>query len=233
MARITRKELKTDKFALEVEHGLTFFEEHQKEIVRFGGVALAVVALGLGIRFYQGRQHGVREAALARAIQVQETGVGPTIQGASPTFPTQQVKEESAVKAFTDLKKTYPGSDQAEIAEYYLGSLHSDQGNLAEAEKSFQEVAQKGDAKYASLAKLSLAQVYFAEGKPDQAQKILQDLMAHPTLFVSADQCSITLARGLMATKPAEARKILDGLRNRPGSVGQVALSLYSDLPPQ
>jgi hypothetical protein len=137
------------------------------------------------------------------------------------------------VKAFTDLKKNYPGSDQAEIAEYYLGSLHSDQGNLAEAEKSFQEAAQKGDAKYASLAKLSLAQVYFAEGKADQAQKVLQDLMSHPTIFVSADQCSITLARGLMATKPAEARKILDGLRNRPGSVGQVALSLYGEIPPQ
>jgi predicted negative regulator of RcsB-dependent stress response len=233
VARITRKELKTDKFALEVEHGLTFFEEHQKEILRFGGVALAVVALGLGIRFYQGRQHGVREAALSRAIQVQETGVGPITPGASPTFPTQQVKDEAAVKTFAELKKNYPGSDQAEIAEYYLGAIHSDQGDLAGAEKSFQEVAQKGDAKYASLAKLSLAQVYFAEGKADQAQKVLQDLMSHPTIFVSADQCSITLARGLMATKPAEARKILDGLRNRPGSVGQVALSLYGEIPPQ
>jgi predicted negative regulator of RcsB-dependent stress response len=233
VARITRKELKTDKFALEVQHGLTFFEQHQKEIVRFGAVALAVVAIGLGIRFYQGRQHRVRETALARAIQVQETGVGPTIQGASPTFPTQQVKEEAAVKAFTDMKKNYSGSDQAKIAEYYLGAIHSDQGNLAEAERSFQEVAQNGDAKYASLAKLSLAQIYFAEGKLDQAQKVLQDLTAHPTIFVSADQASIALARGLMATKPAEARKILDGLRNRPGSVGQVALSLYSELPPQ
>jgi predicted negative regulator of RcsB-dependent stress response len=137
------------------------------------------------------------------------------------------------VKAFTDLKKSYPGSDQAEIAEYYLGSIHSDQGNLAEAEKSFQDAAQKGDAKYASLAKLSLAQVYFAQGKPDAAQKVLQDLIAHPTIFVSAEQASIALARGLIPTKPAEARKILDGLKNRPGSVGQVALSLYSDLPPQ
>jgi predicted negative regulator of RcsB-dependent stress response len=233
VARITRKELKTDKFALEIEHGFTFFEEHQKEILRFGGVALAVVALGLGIRFYQGRQHGVREAALSRAIQVQETGVGPITPGAAATFPTQQVKDEAAVKTFAELKKNYPGSEQAEIAEYYLGAIHSDQGDLAGAEKSFQEVAQKGDAKYASLAKLSLAQVYFAEGKPDQAQKVLQDLMSHPTVFVSADQCSITLARGLMATKPAEARKILDGLRNRPGSVGQVALSLYGEIPPQ
>src|SRR5207237_5889490 len=136
----------TDKFALEVEHGLTFFEEHRKEIVRYGGVVLAVVAIGLGIRLYQGRQHSLREAALAKAIQVQVTGVGPITPGAAATFPTQQVKDEAAVKAFSDVKKSYSG-DEAEIAEYYLGAIRSDQGNLAEAEKSFLEVSQKGDEK--------------------------------------------------------------------------------------
>lgn len=233
MARITRKELKSDKFALEVEHGLTFFEEHQKEIVRYGGIALALVAVYFGIRLYTGRQHGFREAALVKAIQVQETGIGALVQGASPTFPTQQVKDEAALKAFSDLKKSYPGAEEAAIAEYYLGAIRSDQGNLAEAEKSFQEVAQKGDEKYASLAKLSLSEVYFAEGKPDQAEKTLRDLMAHPTIFVSSEQAQIGLARGILQSKPAEARKLLDGLRNRPGSVGQLAITLYGELPPQ
>ena len=41
MSRITRKELKTDKFALEIGHTVTFFEEHRQEIIRYGGVALA------------------------------------------------------------------------------------------------------------------------------------------------------------------------------------------------
>ncbi|PWT99774.1 MAG: hypothetical protein C5B51_26510 [Terriglobia bacterium] len=233
VARITRKELKTDKFALEVEHGLTFFEQHQKEITRYGGIVLVVAAVVFGIRLYLGHQHTVRETALAKAILVQETGVGPAVQGASATFPTQQVKEEAAVKAFSDVKKSYAGHDEGEIAEYYLGAIRADQGNLGEAEKSFQEVAQKGDEKYASLAKLSLGQVYFAEGKPDQAEKILRELIAHPTIFVSAEQAQIALARGLLPSKPAESRKILDGLRNRPGTVGQVALTLYSELPPQ
>jgi predicted negative regulator of RcsB-dependent stress response len=233
VARITRKELKSDKFALEVEHGLTFFEEHQKEIVRYGGVALAVVAVYFGIRLYMGRQHSVREAALAKAIQVQETGVGPLVQGASTTFPTQQVKDEAALKAFSDLKKSYPGAEEGKIAEYYLGAIHSDQGNLAEAEKSFQEVAQKGDEKYSSLAKLSLSQLYFAQGKPDQGEKTLRDLIAHPTIFVSSEQAQIALARGILRSKPAEARKLLDGLRNRPGSVGQQAITLYGELPAQ
>ena len=138
MARITRKELKSDKFALEVEHGLTFFEEHRDEIVRYGAIALVVVALLIGFRYYRAHQLSLRQVALGRAIRVQETAVGPVVQGGSPTFPTQQVKDEAALKAFSELKSKYSGSDEAEIAEYYLGSIRADQGNMAEAEKSFQ-----------------------------------------------------------------------------------------------
>ena len=81
MARITRKELKTDKFALEVEHTVTFFEEHQKEIIRYGAIALAVIVLIIGYSMYARRQHSKREEALARAIQVQEAPVGPPTPG--------------------------------------------------------------------------------------------------------------------------------------------------------
>jgi hypothetical protein len=233
VARITRKELKSDKFALEVQHGLTFFEVHQKEILRYGGIALGVIALAFGASTYKRHQQGIRQEVLARAIQVQETSVGPVIPGGAPMFPTQQVKDEVALKAFAEVKTKYAGSDEAEISEYYTASIRADQGNMAEAEKGFQEVTQKGNERYASLARLSLAQVYFAEGKVDLAEKTLRDLAAHPTLFVSADQANIALARGLMPTKPAEARKILDPLRNRQGATGQVALTLYGELPPQ
>jgi predicted negative regulator of RcsB-dependent stress response len=233
VARITRKELKSDKFALEVELGLNFFEAHQAEIIRYGGIALALAAIIFGFFSYRRHQQTLREQVLSRAIQIQETSVGPPTQGASNTFPTQQVKEEAALKAFGEVASKYSGSDEAEIAQYYTASIHADQGNLPEAEKGFQEVAQKGNARYASLAKLSLGQVYFAEGKPDLAQKTLTDLAAHPTVFVSADQANIALARGLMATKPVEARKLLETLKNRQGAVGQVALTLYGELPAQ
>jgi predicted negative regulator of RcsB-dependent stress response len=233
VARITRKELKTDKFALEVEHGLTFFEEHQKEIYRYGGIALALVAVYFLVAYYERRQHTGREAALGRALQIEETSVAPSAAGATTatSFPTQQVKDDVALKAFNEVKTKYSGSDEGEIAEYWIGSIRSDQGNLAEAEKSLKEVAQKGDDRYASLAKLSLSQVYFAEGKMDDGRKVLEDLIAHPTLFVSKDQATIALARALIATKPEEARKLLEPLRTRGDSVAQVALTLYGQLP--
>ena len=46
---------------------------------------------------------------------------------------------------------------------------------------------------------------------------MLRDLIAHPTIFVSKEQATITLARYLAPKKPAEARKLLDPLRAEPG----------------
>jgi len=231
VSRITRKELKSDKFALEVEHTVTFFEEHQQEIIRYGAIAVGVIVLILGFMVYRSHQHTQRQQALTAAIRVQEAPVGGISATGGLTFPTQEAKDAEATRVFTDLQNKYSGSDEAQIAEYYLGAIKADQGKLAEAEKSFQQVAQHGDDQYASLAKLSLAQIYFSDGRAPQGESTLRDLIAHPTAFVSKDQASLMLARMLMAKNPAEARKLLDPLRTVPGTVGQVALTMYGELP--
>lgn len=231
MARITRKELKTDKFALEVEQTVTFFEEHRKELIRYGGIALGLVALILAYTVYSRHQHSAREEALAKAIQFQETPVGPAAAPGAQSFPTQQAKDQATTQAFTALSSDYSGTPEGEIALYYLACIQADQGKMATAEKGFLEVSQKGDDRYSSLAKLSLAQIYFSDGRDAEGEKLLRDLMAHPTMFVSKDQATITLARFLMIKKPAEARKLLDPLKTQPNQVGQLALTLISQIP--
>ena len=232
MSRITRKELKSDKFALEVEHGITLFEEHQKEIARYGGIALAAAVLIFGYVIYSRHEHTTREQALSAAIRVQEAPVGISGNGGL-AFPTQEAKDQESTRVFTDIQSKYSGSTEGEIAQYYLGAVKADQGKLAEAEKLFAEVAQRGDAKYASLAKLSLAQIYFADGRDAQGEKALRELIDHPTEFVSKEQATISLARFLAPKKPVEARKLLEPLRTQPGAVSQVALTLIGELPPQ
>jgi predicted negative regulator of RcsB-dependent stress response len=231
VARITRKELKSDKFALEVEHTVTLFEEHRQELVRYGGIAIAVALVIVGYLIYSGHRHTDREMALSHAITVQEAPVGGVDANGGLSFPTQEAKDVEALKVFGDLKSKYPGTNEAEVAQYYLGSILADQGNLAQAEKSFLEAAEKGNAQYSSLAKLSLAQIYFSDGREAQGEVILRDLMAHPTVFVSSEQATITLARFLMAKKPADARKLLEPLRTQQGAVGQVALTLLGEMP--
>lgn len=230
MSRITRKELKTDKFALEVEHGLSFFEHHKNEAVKYAAIALGVVVLIVGFTVYQRGQHNNRQQALAGAIRVQEAAVGQAGNGGL-VFPSQDAKDQETLRVFSDVQAKYSGSAEGEIAQYYLGSIKADQGKLAEAEKLYQDVAQKGDDKYASLAKLALAQIYFSDGRADQGEKVLRDLIAHPTVFVSADQATISLARFLAPRKGAEARKLLEPLRTRQGTAGQLAISLLGEIP--
>ena len=132
MSRITRKELKSDKFALEVEHGITFFEEHKQEIARYGTIALAVVVLIFGYNIYSKHEHTVREQALSAAIRIQEAPVGAPGNG-GPSFPTQEAKDLEALRVFSDLQSKYSGSAEGQIAQYYLGAIKADQGKLAEA----------------------------------------------------------------------------------------------------
>jgi predicted negative regulator of RcsB-dependent stress response len=233
VSRITRKELKSDKFALEIEHSITFFEEHQKEITRYGTIALGAAVLIFGFVIYSRHEHSNREQALAAAIRIQEAPVGGASGNGGLAFNTQDQKDQETVKAFSDLQSKYSGSTEGEIAGYYLAAIKADQGKIAEAEKLFNEVAQKGNPKYASLSKLSLAQIYFSDGRDAQGEKTLRELIANPTDFVSKEQATISLARAIAAKKPAEARKLLEPLRTQPGNVSQVALTLIGELPPQ
>jgi len=67
----------------------------------------------------------------------------------------------------------------------------------------------------------------------DLGEKTLRELIAKPTIFVSKEQAAITLARYLMPTKPAEARKLLDPLLKVPGVVGQTAIQAYGEIAPR
>lgn len=234
MDRITRKDLKTDKFALELGHTVTFFEEHQKEIARYSGIAVAVAALIVGWVVYRGHQHQARQLDLAKAIAVQEAPVGGVSASGNLTFPTDEAKYAASSKAFRDLAKQYAGTPEGEIAEYYIASIEADKGNMATAEKGFREVGEKGNAEYASLAKLSLAQIYFSDGRNPQAETVLRDLMAHPSIFVSKEQATLALTQYLIHKDPNQARRLLEPLRVSPvDAVRNVAVSQIAELPQQ
>ncbi len=228
--RITRKELKTDKFAVEIEHTVEFVAGHRRQMILWASGAVAVAAIAVGIYFFMGHQQTVRAAALAEAIETQQAQVGPPNPNALMTFPTEEAKRTAVIKAFSELAARYSGSDEGAIAKYYLGTVASDQGKLADAQKLFQEAIDSGDKNYASLARYSLAQIYLAQKRQADAESILRDLIAHPTLFVSKEQATIELAKSLAATKPAEAKKLLDPLRAETGPVGQAAMAAIGDV---
>ena len=90
----------------------------------------------------------------------------------------------------------------------YLAGAQADKGNLPQAEKLYKDVVDSAPSDYASLAKIALAQVYAAEGKNSDAEKVMHSLIDHPTTLVSKDQATIELAELLIPTNPAEAKQV-------------------------
>ena len=233
MDRQTRKDLKTDKFAEDVFDVFEWVSVHKAEVVRYGAVLMAVVLIIVGVVYYNRSQAVVRGEALAKALRIDDATTGEVVQPTNMHFDTDGEKDKAKVQAFTDLSAKYSGTQEGAVADMYLGSYAVDAGNMAEAEKRYRRVVEEGPKAYAGLARLSLAQVYASEGKMADAEKILRDAMANPSLTVSKEHATIVLGELLAQTNPAEAHKLIDPLRTSlRGAISRTAITDSANLPP-
>jgi predicted negative regulator of RcsB-dependent stress response len=236
VARLTRKELKSDKFALEVQHSVEFVTEHRQQLIRWGGIGGAVVVLVLAVFLYRNHMHNVRQEALHHAIQIQNAAIGNP-SSASPyaiMYTTDEDRQKAAVQAFTDLAAKYPGTDEGTIGEFFLGTNAADQGKIAEAEKRFKLVVNSSNQNYSSMAKLSLAQVYASEGKLADGEKLIQSIIDHPTALVSKESAQLALGELLLKSDPARARKLIEPLRGSArANISKAAIDAIAELPQQ
>ncbi len=231
MDRLTRKELKSDKFALEVQHSVEYVSEHRRQLVRWGGVAAVAVLLIAGGFVYRNYERAVRQEKLAAAMQIMNANIGQNPNDNTLSFPSEEERDKAFNKAFTELAAKYPGTDEGLLAEFYLGTHAADAGNIDEAGKHYKVVADAGSGPYSSMAKLSLAQIYVAQGKQKDGESLIQSVIDHPTELVSKEAATIALARLVAPKDPARARKMLEPLRGSPrSSISRGALNALDDL---
>ena len=232
MDRVTRKELKSDKFALEVQHSVEYVTSHRQMLTKWGTVAGVAIIVVVAVFLYMNHESGVREQAFQAAQRVENATVGPAQNEYTLAFPTQAEKDKAANKAWSDLAVRFGGSQEGVIANYYLGSHAADTGNLQEAAKRFQTVIDNGSKDYAAIAKLALAQVDASQNKLNDARNLVQSVIDHPTATVSKEEATIALAHLLAPTDPGAARKLLEPLRsNERAAVSRAALTALSELP--
>jgi len=220
--RITRKQLKSDDFAIQVEHTVEFFDEHRKQAIQYGAAAAVVVLLVVGGFAYSRQQHKVREQAMTVAYATERTPVGAQAPSGR-TLSTPGEKTAAVIKAYTDVAGKYPGSDQGVLAEYRLGAIAADDGDLELAGRHYQKAVDSKDGNFASLAALALADIYKSQGKMAEAEKLLRGLIDKPSDFVSKDEATIALARLIAQSRPEEAKKLLDPYINGHDAVSRTA----------
>lgn len=231
MDRISRKDLKTDKFAEEVTHTVEYLSEHKKALLRWGGAAVAIVVIAVAVWAWRNYAKAQRQEELVQALRIQAANIGPpTGNPFLLSYPTAAEKEAAAKKAFSDIIAKHPGTEEAYVARFYLGVIAADAGRIQEAQKAFEDVMANAKAPMASVAKLALAQLLQAQNKLPEAEKLLRELMQKPTELVSKEQATIALARVLAETNPGEARKLLEPLRTARGPVSRAALNALAEL---
>jgi predicted negative regulator of RcsB-dependent stress response len=232
--KLTRKELKSDKFALEVQHSVQYVSGHREQMLKWGAPALALVLIVAAVFYYRTYQHDARQEALHQAMRIQNASVGPSQNEYVITFPTTEARKAAVLKSWRELATKYPGSEEGGVAEFFLGTNAADDGNLPEAEKHFKASIDAGSGPYASLGKLALAQVYGGEGRTKEGEQVLQSLMDHPTVLVSKETATLALADLVKKSDPARAKKLVDPLRTSTRSaISKAAITFDGDLPAQ
>ncbi len=180
---------------------------------------------------YSSRQATARELALRDARYVLNATVGGTAVAPNKSYATEAEHEKATTEAFTQLGDKYAGSTEASIARLYLASQALDRGEVDKAVALYRQVADNAPTEFESTAKLALAQVLWGQGKTDEAKKLLEGLISSPTIFVSADQASLILGRLQINSNPAEAKKILEKLRESSTAVSSMAVELLGQIP--
>ena len=233
MDRITRKSLKDDKFAAEVGHSVEYISGHRQQVLRYGGIAAVVLALAIGIFFYRQHRKTLVHQSLYKALETYHALVTDEERPGRVTFKTEADKNNKALREFEALTKDFSGTTEGQIARYYLGLVHRDMGKMAEAQKHLEQATREGPDYTRALARLSLADVYIAQGMDEEARKVYEYLIKNPTDAVSEGRAQLAMARYLSSRKPEDARKLLQDLIKRPGTISAAAGMILRDLDPR
>ena len=222
MAHISRKELKKDEVRETIDHGAEAVYTHQKLVAYVLGIALIVAIAVFGWRFYSQRQTMKASAALDDAMKVYDARVRAPGEPEEPgelTYIVEKNKFEDASKKLLEVAQRYPRTRPGQVALYYASLSLEKLGRDAEAQKWLQQLTGSGDSDFAALAHFELAQIADRTGKPDEAVKLYQQLIAKPTLLVPKPVVMLALADHWRKTNPAEAAKLYNEIKTEfPGT---------------
>jgi predicted negative regulator of RcsB-dependent stress response len=212
---LTRHELKEqlqhDQFQESVAGALNYATSHKQRIIQWGILA-GIVAIVIGVFFWiSAHRRTLRQQDLQAAMAVVDAQVGPSNEYVK-TFATQDEKLKASIKALRGISEKYTGTKEGFFAQYYLGTLESQNNDQQSAEKDLRAVA-SSSSESSALAKIALAQIYIGMNRTSDAQNLLKELVNKPTDLVSKGQAEILLAQLDSKSNPTQAKKVLDRLK--------------------
>ena len=100
---LSRRDLKQDAFSARVQGSVISLTQHKREVVRYGGIALAVILVAAGVWYFRSAQTSVRQQSLGEAMTVYTGTIGGNPAPGVPNYPTEAAKDDAVTKAFTKI----------------------------------------------------------------------------------------------------------------------------------
>jgi predicted negative regulator of RcsB-dependent stress response len=223
----TRHALKQDKLALAAKGSVSWVTEHQGGVVRWliwGGIAAAVL---IGALVFFVMQTSAAATALGAALDTYSAPLAVPGAPASPGgFTSSSDRSKAANQQFVAAAGKYGWLPEGSKAHYFAGVTDMEVGQAGPAENELKAAANAWSRNTANLAKLALAQLYHQTGRDPQAISLYNELIAKPSVTVSAPVAQLGLTDMYVAEgKQDQARALWAKIKDadKDGMAGSIA----------
>lgn len=218
MKRTERQHLKENELRSLALTARGALEAKKRETTLTLGIVAVVAAIAVGYFAWRETVQGRAHALLAEAVAVQDARIGPPPAPGQPEqglrFATERERAQAALTKLKVAADAYPSTDAGLYARYQEGATQMILGNPSGAAAAYQQVIDKGgNAIYAQMARLGLAEARARSGQYDEAIKTFQEMSQRKDGPLPVDGILMQLAKTyLEAGKKTEAQQTFNRL---------------------
>lgn len=218
MKRAERQHLKENELRNLAKSAKDVYEARKRETTLTVTVIAIVAAAAIGYIAWRESVQSRAHSLLAEAVAVQDARIGPPPAPGQPEqglrFATERERAQAALTKLKVAADAYPSTDAGLYARYQEAATQMTLGNPSGAAAAYQQVIDKGgNAIYAQMARLGLAEAQARSGQFDQAIKTYQDMSQRKDGPLPVDGILMQLAKTyLEAGKRTEAQQTFNRL---------------------
>jgi predicted negative regulator of RcsB-dependent stress response len=226
-----------DKFVTTTEHGIEWASENRKSVIVTTSLLFVAILVIVAFAVFYNKRSDAASVAYGAAMQEYQTPLAAPGQQVPPgvkTYPGVAERAKAANALFMNCAEKYSIVPDGKVCRYFGGLTFIEANQNGPAEEALKQVSSSWNGDLASLAKLSLAQLYHQTGRDPQAIALYNELDGKPTTTVPAGLAKLQLADLYTSEgKADEAKKIYAQLKDKDakGAAGMIAAQKLNPAP--
>ena len=221
--RITRKQLKKDRFAEEVGHQVSYIRQHRTKVTVFAVLLVVAIVGGSGFYRYRAQQAATARHAFQDSMNVFHGTVALDQKEGQVTFATSIEKEMRTTEALEKVINDHSGRFEGKAAQLYRAMFDLELGHYDEGRGKLEELIGDSNEDLGALARMGLADLLRHQGKLDESRKHYEYLVENPSAMVPKVRAQLALITVLKETDPDDAAKTLREIQEGGGAGAEQA----------